>query len=102
MFFHYHQNNSGGSVKGPAYAIVVEAGSNLEADAIAQANGAYFDGVGDCECCGRRWHKAWDVDGSLDENCYYSESYWVERAKEECIPRVLIVYKDGRKEFRDK
>lgn len=61
-FYHYDQNNSGGAFIEPALNVFVEASSSEEADAIAEANGLYFDGVVDdidCDCCGDRWSRAW-------------------------------------------
>jgi len=54
-FFHYHQNNSGGSFSSPAINVVVEAISAKDADSRAENIGLYFDGEGDCGCCGDRW-----------------------------------------------
>ena len=56
----YHQNNSGGSFvhdpeNGIGYEVIVEASSAKQADALASAIGLYFDGAGDCSCCGNRW-----------------------------------------------
>ncbi len=62
MFFNYSQNNSGGFFhKDMGYHFIVEAESNLQADAIAQDHGVYFNGCDkniDCPCCGDRWHPA--------------------------------------------
>lgn len=65
MFYHYSQNNSGGSfhfdkAAGITVHVVVEADSAQEADTIAEHIGLYFDGSNDCECCGARWDSAVD------------------------------------------
>lgn len=67
MFFLYRQNNSGGKfvtnhIKGISQVVFVEADSADEADAIAEGIGIYFDGDGDCWCCGNRWYPASDLD----------------------------------------
>lgn len=62
-YYNYRQNNSGGSFSTPAINLVVKADSPADADAIALANGVYFDPTFeiDCDCCGNRWSSA--VDG---------------------------------------
>lgn len=72
MFFTYRQNNSGGRFIGEIN-IIIEADSAKEADEIAQENGVYFDGVDeghDCECCGDRWSRAWESDGTENPEIY--------------------------------
>lgn len=68
MFYHYSQNNSGGSFvfdeDGISHHVIIEAGSASEANAIAERIGLYFDGEGDCDCCGSRWD---NVYGEGDE-----------------------------------
>lgn len=63
-FFDYRQNNSGGGFeidedKGISIHVIIEAESAEEADGKAEAIGLYFDGLGDCPCCGDRWSSAW-------------------------------------------
>jgi hypothetical protein len=55
----YDQNNSGGRFTGPARKIIVEAPDAETADGGAEIAGAYFDGAGDCPCCGDRWSRAY-------------------------------------------
>lgn len=62
-FYEYRQNNSGGSFdvdreRGISVHVIVEATSAEHADSIAQGIGLYFDGAGDCPCCGDRWDYA--------------------------------------------
>jgi hypothetical protein len=83
MYATYIQNNSGGSFIG-IKVIIIEADSLEEADSIAESHGIYFDGVdtgADCECCGDRWRRAYDMTNipeywglSLDyqKNNYYN------------------------------
>lgn len=62
-FFHYSQNNSGGSFSPPAHHIIVEASTPIQANSRAKSEaGLYFDGDGDCPCCGPRWSEVWDED----------------------------------------
>jgi hypothetical protein len=60
MFYTFTQNNSGGSFidepkQGIGMYVIVEANSEAEATAKAESIGLYFDGEGDCSCCGDRW-----------------------------------------------
>ena len=66
MFYVYRQNNSGGSFRPPAINVIVEAPSAAEADTIAEGLGLYFDGAGDCPCCGDRWYNASEVYDGFD------------------------------------
>lgn len=58
-YYEFNQNNSGGSFSGPAHFVFVEAETPEEADVAAERVGVYFDGSGDCECCGQRWYGAY-------------------------------------------
>jgi len=56
----YYQNNSGGSFthdagRGIGIEVAIEAPTGRVADARAEDIGLYFDGAGDCSCCGDRW-----------------------------------------------
>ena len=62
-FFTFKQNNSGGSWTGPAIAVCIEADTKDDAVTKAESIGLYFDGYGDCPCCGARWSTYTD-DGS--------------------------------------
>lgn len=69
-WFCYRQNNSGGRFiyddsLGISVNVWVEARDAREADYRAERIGLYFDGAGDCPCCGDRW---------------YSQSYYGEAA----------------------
>jgi hypothetical protein len=66
-FYEFRQSNSGGSFKfdhkrGLSVHVWVEASSAEEANALAENLGIYFDGYGDCSCCGDRWHEAYESD----------------------------------------
>jgi hypothetical protein len=59
-WYSYRQNNSGGSFiydqsSGISVNVWIEANSAQHADDRAQSIGIYFDGSGDCSCCGNRW-----------------------------------------------
>ena len=64
-FFHFSQNNSGGSFdinETVAHHVIIEAHSAKEANARAVDIGIYFNGCdtgADCTCCGDRWSTAW-------------------------------------------
>lgn len=103
MFYHFNQNNSGGSfdfdeTAGITHHVVIEARSASEANEKAEALGLYFNGEGDCPCCGNRWSSQWwDEDGS-DEPLVYGSApndpnlmRWMEAGKE-----VVVHYADGR------
>lgn len=58
----FRQNNSGGFFDGPP-EIIIYAVTAVEANALAETKGVYFDGVEkgvDCDCCGDRWYPAWE------------------------------------------
>jgi len=65
-WFHYRQNNSGGTfviddAAGLGPEVYIEAYDSDHADERAEQLGIYFDGVNegsDCECCGDRWYNA--------------------------------------------
>ncbi|MEW1550971.1 DUF7296 family protein [Streptomyces tsukubensis] len=68
-FYTFMQNNSGGSFHysesaGISCVVIIEAHSADAANLRARNIGLYFDGIGDCPCCGDRWTLAY---GSGDE-----------------------------------
>ncbi|MEU7863450.1 hypothetical protein [Nonomuraea sp. NPDC049141] len=74
MFYTYRQNNSGGvfdfDENGISVYVIVEAESASEADRKGQEIGLYYDGRGDCSCCGNRWSSvadSWYGDSKGDE-----------------------------------
>lgn len=77
-FFHFSQNNSGGSFDfsesdGITHHVVIEAKDAEDANITAIGKGLYFDGCDsgqDCSCCGDRWYRTSD-DGS-DAPCVYN------------------------------
>lgn len=76
-FYRYRQNNSGGSftvdlLAGIGHLVYVEAVDAEHADARAHKIGLYFDGGGDCSCCGDRWES---VAGWRDTGTAQPEEY---------------------------
>lgn len=66
MFYTFSQNNSGGSFTfnaeaGISHYVIIEADDLAEAMGKAEEIGLYFDGAGDCPCCGNRWYEPWEV-----------------------------------------
>lgn len=75
MFFDFRQNNSGGGFdidteRGISVHVIVEARDADEANDRAERIGLYFDGAGDCSCCGNRWSAAWSGDGDEVPSVY--------------------------------
>ena len=74
MFYTYTQNNTGGRFVNNdqvCHFVIVEADSAGEADCRALEMGLYFDGAGDCECCGNRWYEQWDDSSGTAEPTLY-------------------------------
>ena len=106
MFYHFNQNNSGGSFhfneeKGITHHVVIESDNASQANYDAEEIGIYFDGYGDCECCGNRWYPVDDYNGKEFPHVFgkkVTENIllygWMEPGKEVCVH-----YKDGRKEW---
>ena len=108
MFYHFNQNNSGGSFlfdenQGITHHVVIEADNASDANAIAEGIGIYFDGYGDCSCCGNRWYPVDDHNeedfphvygGEIKKVLNVSPYRWMDDGKEVCVH-----YKDGRKEW---
>lgn len=114
-FYDFRQNNSGGSWdysdRGISVNVIIEADSVDEANTKAENLGLYFDGAGDCNCCGNRWDEFWgdpkDVPSIYTEEVKPGDKYpakdtemgrfghkWMEEGK----PEGFIHYKDGRVE----
>jgi hypothetical protein len=79
MFFHFSQNNSGGSFvydyeRGLTHQVVIEADNAKQANLQAELIGIYFDGCAkdrDCNCCGDRWYAQYsDADGTPEPTVY--------------------------------
>ena len=102
-FFHFRQNNSGGSFKvneAVAHNVIIEAYSAKEANARAVEIGIYFNGCdtgADCNCCGDRWSAAWgDGDASpliYDEDPELCHEHFAKEGQ----PMCHVHYRDGSK-----
>ena len=72
-FFHYSQNNTGGrwhlNDKVTTH-VIIEAPDCDYANFLAGRQGLYFDGSGDCDCCGNRWSEAWKEKGDASPMIY--------------------------------
>lgn len=98
VFYHFHQNNSGGFLKEPACEVFIEADTTDEANAIALENGLYFDGCSkdlDCDCCGDRWYRAYPSDALENEEELQAriESYSWSAGRD--VPHTVIVRKEA-------
>lgn len=68
-WYEFSQNNSGGEFVVDSlvcHRVYVQAYSAAEANEKAEGLGIYFHGLGDCECCGRRWHEVGEYDAVKD------------------------------------
>lgn len=103
MFYTYDQNNSGGgfvSNDSVTYTVIIEAPSAGEADTKAEEIGIYFDdGYNvDCPCCGPRWGRTWDDEGTETPTIYgkpveeYNEM-WAKPGQ----PYAYVYYANGDK-----
>ena len=71
-FYEFRQNNSGGSFlnsekDGICEYVIIEALNADDANNRAEDIGLYFDGCyngSDCPCCGDRWYRVTESDGS--------------------------------------
>jgi hypothetical protein len=116
-FYEFDQNNSGGHFVVDdklCHRIYIEAESADEANFKAEELGCYFDGVGDCSCCGDRWYRVcepFDFDSfskngypvSRHESVGDAEQKWQEKYGEytvlkapEWITRYNMKYFEGR------
>lgn len=104
MFFTFGQNNSGGGFHidtdaGISVHVIVEADSAEEANGRAEAIGLYFDGAGDCSCCGNRWSSAWSEDGDEVPSIYgtpIQDYHFKWRWASGDIPEAFVHFTDGR------
>ena len=69
-FYHFRQNNSGGSFNRDEQVdenVIIEANSADEANDVAEHIGIYFNGCADgrdCPCCGDRWSPVSEYDAT--------------------------------------
>jgi hypothetical protein len=104
-FWTYSQNNSGGSFdrdreRGIGEYVIVEAESADAANDKAERIGLYFDGDGDCSCCGDRWSSQWDYRGGSKVPSVYGDAVSsgnVEGYRTPAgFPTGFVHYADGR------
>jgi hypothetical protein len=106
-FYHFSQNNSGGSftfdeAAGITHNVIVEATDYQHANMLAERIGLYFDGDGDCPCCGDRWYSQSSYSDGYDVPSIYGEPVstgvntvaWMPLGKE-----TVVHYLGGRKEW---
>lgn len=88
-YYTYKQNNSGGSFDLPAINLVVKADSPEQAEAIALANGVYFDPSFeiDCDCCGNRWDDFAIVSDTIPEVSEWHKSF----SKSDGVPAQVVI-----------
>lgn len=112
-YYTYDQNNSGGSFDfddkaGISTKVIIQADDPKHADYRAQRIGLYFDGSGDCSCCGDRWSAqdyGWGAhDSGTDEPEIYTgvgiqdwmTSEWFMKWMGPDRPEVYVHLADGR------
>lgn len=109
-FFHFRQNNSGGSfdideTRGLTVNVIIEATDAAHANALAETKGIYFNGCDtgmDCKCCGDRWYPAWGDDGEDEPSVYNTPVKDYTPGKMRWTPEgrdVAVHYYDGRIEW---
>ena len=108
MFYTFDQNNSGGAFVHVPNAltqkVIIEADSTYEANLIGESLGMYFDGDGDCSCCGFRWYEAWSDDEGTETPEIYGEPVEAYGSSPRFIdwmngdPYAYVHYADGRVE----
>lgn len=106
MFFHFDQNNSGGSFDPIGINIIVEADNFQEANDRAEEFGLYFNGCDDgidCPCCGDRWYEQYDDEDGMEVPSIYDtpvEQYMEKKSRwctwsNDKTPEAVVYYKDG-------
>lgn len=113
-FFHFSQNNSGGSFdfsesEGITHHVVIEARDAADANVLAVQKSLYFDGCDtgqDCSCCGDRWYRQGEYrdEAGDDKPTVYGHVLgeksepgghgWMQEGRE-----VAVHYLDGRIEW---
>lgn len=102
-WYHFSQNNSGGYFhirlnEGITEDVVVQADTLTEAVERAESVGLYFDGSGDCECCGNRWESygVQRFEGKLAAIDYIQSGYRLENSP------IAFHYRSGRFVLHDR
>jgi hypothetical protein len=103
MFYHYSQNNSGGSFyidHRVAHHVIIEADTAEQANQIAESKGLYWNGCDlglDCDCCGDRWYPQWRDDGGDAEPLIYdlTPDQYQDHSTAHDDPYCHVYYLDG-------
>lgn len=90
-YFIFRQNNSGGYFTGPALYFIVSATDADTANSIAVSKGLYFDGKGDCECCGNRWYRVSPADAIAELPTTIISEHDKEFARANNVPALIII-----------
>lgn len=105
-FYTFTQDNSGGSFdydkkRGITNFVIIEANNADEANARAETIGLYFDGRGDCPCCGNRWCEARDpYDATKTPELYEMPlAEYMEQNAWCTVDMIATHYADGRIEW---
>jgi hypothetical protein len=101
MFYTFRQNNSYGYFQiddDICEYVIVEAENSDEANEKAETLNIYFDGVGDCPCCGSRWWRVDAADSTERPEIYGEDAIGEAVFKDVCnaYKRIYIYYADGR------
>ena len=97
LFFTFHQNNSGGNMvvnDDVCECVIVEAEDAEAANVKAEKIGLYFDGSGDCSCCGNRWYEAYGKGDKVPSE--YGQPISKQKAGH-YRTQAFVYYADGRK-----
>jgi hypothetical protein len=112
MFYTYYQNNSGGRWTNDDNVnqyVIIEAESAELANEKAETIGIYFEGVNrgrDCECCGDRWDRARETEGTKTPTIYSGDvknlSSYNSMMPSNSKTAIIVYYRDGKKEIHRK
>jgi hypothetical protein len=82
MWFEFRQNNSGGAFvvdESVAQYVYIQAPTADAANERAKNVGIYFDGTGDCPCCGNRWYETDDESDAVSDIDEITAYRWPDR-----------------------
>lgn len=112
MYYPYRQNNTRGTLTGPASTVWIEADNAEEANQIfVTLDGCYFDPdyKRDCECCGTRWYGTDEYYGmshydmlmkiDSDGNSSWKWKSISDAIGRSSIPQHMVRHKDGHVQF---
>jgi hypothetical protein len=102
-FFHFDQNNSGGSYDiddNVSPLVIIEAADDDAAYDKALEIGIYFGGVADgrdCECCGDRWYSQDEGIETFDEEAILKD--WRNKSVHRGETYAIVHFIDGSKKL---